>query len=204
MSRLVLAVLLCAAVLVTSGPTNVACAGDSSEWWMIYPVNDESSVEKLIFRYMKKVDGVEAELRFVGDSEDDLALVYELEPKAAPTIKCWVDTEVSGRDESKVRERVVKVTCFYVLPDQLKTDNGRAKLLEAINRYHQKYWMPHRFYLDKEGDIVVDNAINIPGKSYPVHAEMVRDVLLRTISGWDRFYEFLVNDLGLPKVSGGD
>ncbi len=199
MSRLVLGSFLCAVVLVLSDSVNA----DSSEW-MMYPVNDESSIEKLISRYMKKVDGVEAELRFIGESEDDLALLYQLKPKAAPTIKCGVDTQVSGRDEGKVTERVVKITCFYLLPERLKTAKMRERLFEAINKYHQKYWMPQRFYLDKDGDVVVDNAINIPGKGFPVHAEMIRDVLLRTVSGWNQFYEFLVDECDLPKVSGGE
>lgn len=185
-------------VLVLSGAANA----DSSEW-MMDPVNDESSIEKLISLYMKKVDGVEAELRLIGDSEDDLALLYQLKPKAAPTIQCGVDTPVSGRDERKVTERVVKITCFYVLPERLKTAKMRVRLFEAINKYHQMYWMPQRFYLDKDADVVVDNAINIPGKGFPVHAELIRDVLLRTVSGWNQFYEFLVDECDLPKVSGG-
>jgi len=199
MNRIALGFLL-AAGLAWSGP---ARAEESSDW-MMRPVNDESSIEKMIARYMKKVDQVEAELRFIGDSEDDLALLYQLKPKAAPVMKCGVDTQVSGGEPGHVAERVVKITCFYVLPEKFKTPAMRAKLFEAINKYHQKYWMPQRFYLDKDGDIVVDNAINIPGKEFPVHVELVRDVLLRTVSGWNGFYQILVDDLGLPKVSGGD
>ena len=54
-------------------------------------------------------------------------------------------------------------------------------------------------YLDAEGDLVLESFINIPGPDIPVHAEMVSDVLVRTLSTWKQYYAELARTAPLDE-----
>jgi hypothetical protein len=178
----------------TSASIAVEQESGTADWYMRV-VDDEESIEKRIATYFKQQYDVEAEYLFA--AEDDLYLQYVLSSANGdyPDILVYIDsqpsatTEVNG--EQKVIERRVTVSAFYILPDEFKTDEVRASLLEKINLWHMGRWVPQRIYLDGDGDIVMESNFNIPGDSYPVHVEIVGDQILRMNSAWQEFYSDL-------------
>jgi hypothetical protein len=167
----------------------------ASHEWLLPVVNDEETVEKRIARYIREVHGIEAEYKFAG--EDDLFLQYSFNSHGEdfPNIAVFVDSLPSNREETAdgdiITERRVTISAYYVLPDEAKTSDSRAALLEIINEWHIGKWVPQRIYLDHDGDIAMESSINVPGKDYEVHAEVVIDQMYRMYSAWASFYQVL-------------
>lgn len=163
--------------------------------WLLPVVDDEETVEKRIARYILEVHGIEAEYKFA--EEDDLFLQYSFnsDGQSFPKIAVFVDSLASNSEETDAgaitTERRVTISAYYVLPDEAKTPASRAALLEVINEWHIGKWVPQRIYLDHEGDIAMESSINIPGKDYEVHTEVVIDQMYRMYSAWASFYQVL-------------
>jgi len=169
---------------------------DAQDWYMRV-VDDEESIEKRIASYFKQQYNIEAEYLFA--EEDDLYLQYVLSSEDGdyPDILVYIDSQPSATSEvdgqTKVIERRVTVSAFYILSDEFKTPDVRATLLEKINLWHIGRWVPQRIYLDRDGDIVMESSFNIPGDSYPVHVEIIGDQILRMNSAWREFYSDLAD-----------
>ena len=174
-----------------SHPTVVSDRPDYSEW-LLQVCDDEESLEKRIATYFREQYDMEAEYLFV--NEDDLYLQYQFVSAEGefPDMAVFIDSQPSAMDEvngqTKVIERRVTVTAYFVLPEEIKTSDFRAILLEQINLWHNGRWVPQRIYLDIDGDIVLESAFNIPGDHYPLHAEIVGDQIMRMNSAWQEFY----------------
>ena len=77
----------------------------------------------------------------------------------------------------------------------------RARILDSLNEFQVGTWAPQRVYLDKDGDLCLAWSLNIPGSSYPVHAEQVADAVVRTAMGWKQLYEHLkASGVPLPRT----
>ena len=187
--------------LLPAARWSTAQAPGAEQSWMLYPVQDESSLERKIANYIKAKSKVEAVYKFFGEKNDDLYLQYTLIPQGAPRVRLAVDTMVSGRQQGRVSERVIKVSTYYVLPASAKTPEARRKILELNNTWHQKKWMPGRVFIDTDGDIAMETFVNIPGADTPVHAELIRDIILRTNSVWSEYYKQLAATVNLPTTT---
>lgn len=161
-------------------------------------VDDESSLERQVRTYIKDLRDVDASFRYLDDEEQDLVLVYGLNPDGdAPSFQIYVDTMISARDETGILERCFKIYGYYILDPEHKTPELRARILEYNNTYMQKRWMPHRIIIDKDGDIQFESFVNIPHKDVSVHAALIDDVLVRNVSAWRLYYEGLAEILDL-------
>ena len=188
-----------AALCVLSGGLSVADAPAGAGKWLLYPAQDEASVERKIAEYMKDRGNIDATIKYLDKEKKDLYLQYTLDPEGTPKINVGVDTMVTARDEGKVAKRAVRAAAFYVLPASAKTPEARRKILELNNTWHQQKWMPGRIYLDKDGDVALETYINIPGTATPIPAAMVADMLLRTNTMWGVYYKQLAGVVNLKK-----
>jgi hypothetical protein len=161
--------------------------------WLLQVCDDEESLEKRIATYFREKYDVEAEYLFL--EEDDLYLQYHFTSDEGhfPDMAVFVDSQASATEEvegeTRVIERRVTVSAYYVLADEIKTAELRSVLLEQINQWHIGRWVPQRIYLDNDGDIVLESTFNIPGDEYPVHAEIIGDQVLRMNNAWQEFYQ---------------
>jgi hypothetical protein len=182
------------AVVLSGCAGNPAVLSDRPNYseWLLQVCNDEESLERRIATYFREKYDVEAEYLFL--DEDDLYLQYHFSSDEGnfPDMAVFVDSQASATNEvdgeTRVIERRVTVSAYYVLPEEIKTAEVRGALLEQINEWHIGRWVPQRIYLDKDGDIVLESTFNIPGDDYPVHAEIVGDQILRMNNAWQEFY----------------
>jgi Putative bacterial sensory transduction regulator len=197
------AALLC--VLVLSGtvlPLAVAqdTAVEAPKVALLHVCEDEATVERAIGAYIKTQHDVDADIREWPRIPGDVFLSYSLSPANAPRAQVTVDTYVSARKDGVVLERRVTIRTHFVLEDKFKTPEIRAKLLELNNEFMKGRWIPHRVYLDKDGDVCLESHLNIPGKDYPIHPELVHDLIYRTLLSWDAYYPELAKVIPLPPL----
>lgn len=172
----------------------------SSPEWLLRPVQDESSLERTIAKYIRQKMDINAEVRFLDDDMEDMAIYYPLNPDEAPDLRVKVDTYSSRDDGDQVAERVISLTAWYVMPDEAKTPELRQKTLEVLNSQMLQFWTPDRFMIDGDGDIQIETFINIPHQQAPVHCECVLDSLMRMTSGWNRCYLALDDAIDLSDM----
>jgi len=196
MNRLIWMAAVGVAMLMWSLPQARAAKEDPR--WLLQVCQDESSLEKTIADYMKEEYDIQAGRHVTKQDDADIYLSYTLAPEGAPKIACIVDSEVSARNGDRVVERMIKIVAWYELPASAKTRQARAKILELNNEWHEKKWMPGRVYIDDDGDIRLETFLNIPSTTIPVHAELVRDLLVRTNAAWAEYYQTLAKSLSLP------
>ncbi len=172
----------------------------SSPEWLLYPAQDERSVETTIARYIKQKMNIKADVKFLDDDMSDLAIYYPILPREAPHLQVKIDTMSARKEADRIVERVIVLTAYYVMPDAAETPETRQKILEVSNEYMLKYWIPDRIMLDRDGDIVIQTLINIADKNAPIHCEAVVDGLTRMLSGWSSYYEMLDEAIGLSTM----
>ena len=175
--------------------------GLSHEESLLFVCQDEGSMERQIAHYIKKSHSNTARILASSKDKDDLYLKYSTTTDSGAKMQLVVDTMVSGRNKKTkvITERAIKVVGYFLLPDSAKTPASRAKILELNNKHMKRHFVPGGVYLDKDNDITFQTTINLPGKSIPVHAEMVHDTLSRFATSWDRYYEELARTVDLPK-----
>lgn len=185
--------LVVVAVLAVVTLSTTLFSAESMRDALLFVCQDESAIERQIHKYIKSKSGTDGTMELVGNGGDDLILRYTIGGEGAPTMRLIVDTMISARDRNqKVTERCVKVFGFYTL-----TEQEQARLSDSrINEFNQQWmvdmWMPHRvLYEEKEHRIAFESYANIPGAEYPVHAEIVSDLLTRTDSAWRRYWKDL-------------
>lgn len=161
--------------------------------WFLQVTDDEESMEKLIGNYIKSVYNVSPTYKF--DEKDNMYLTYDLSEN--PKIIAVIDSRPSGWSEEgkKVTEKRVWISSFYVLPESAKKNDMRNKILELNNSWNNNTWVPHRIYITNDGFIAMQSSINVPGKEYQVHAELVRDILVRTVTFWNEYSKELAEVL---------
>jgi hypothetical protein len=180
----------CATTGGIAAQSSGSVSGDAD--WLMRVVDDEETIEKRIATYFREHYDVEAEYLFA--DENDLYLQYVLSSDGGdyPDLLVYIDSQPSATNvvdgEQTTTERRVTVSAYFVLPEEFKTANARAMLLEKINHWHIGRWVPQRIYLDEDGDIVLESTFNIPGDDYPVHVEIVGDQILRMNTAWQEFY----------------
>jgi hypothetical protein len=195
--KTILEVLALAAAAFAVLPLALAQDDEPDPWLTV--VQDESSVERKIQKYLEHHYGFESDVRMLDMERGDIVLDVEVpgEEAGEPVLSCVIDTEQSGHEEDDtVAERVILITSYYYVPDEKKTPAFRARILELNNRFSEEFWMPHRYYIDDDGDVVLESALNIPGPTYRVHAEMVYDLLVRTHTAWVKYLPELEKVLG--------
>jgi hypothetical protein len=183
--------------LMVAGPGVAQPTGGKDEW-LLYPAQDEASVERKVAAYLKATEGLEGKIETFEADTSDVYVLYKLTPGNAPGILVTVDTLVAGKDKDKVTERTIELAAVYTLADEAKTPAVRQKILELNNSWHQENWTPGRIYLDTDGDLVLETYVNIPGQNTPIHAELVRDALLRIKSAWNEYYPRLAPIIKTP------
>lgn len=161
--------------------------------WFLNVTDDNESIEKLIGNYLKSVYNVFPTYKF--DEKDNMYLTYDLSEN--PKIIAAIDSRESGWSEGgkKVTEKRVWISSYYALPEAAPKNDTRKKILELNNSWHNRTWVPHRIYITDDGIIAMQSSINVPGKDYPVHAELVRDILVRTVTFWNEYYKELAEVL---------
>lgn len=159
---------------------------------LLFVCQDESTIEQQVRRYLKEKYDIDATMRYLDDEDTDLMLVYALSPRdeGVPDIKFFVDTMISARDTEtrEVNERCLKINAYFILPDTYKTETWTRRIQTLNDDWHRRQWMPHRVYLDKDNDIAMESFINIPSRNVPVHADMVYDLLVRSLNAWSAYY----------------
>ena len=175
----------------------------SSSEWLLFPAQDESSVETKIAKYIKKKRGVQAEVKFIDEAMSNLAIYYPSGGGEIPRIKVRINSQSAAKVDGKITERVVFVSAWYVMPTASKKPEVRRKILEVNNQYMTKYWIPDHITLDSDGDIQLQTMINISDQKAPVHCEAVLDSIMRLANGWQTYYKLLDEAIGLSKMSSG-
>ena len=180
--------------LVAVLATSVFAAGS-----LLYPTDSEGDLERQIGKYFEEDKGWNVDYTMWDESKDDVILKVSFQAEDAPSLTLNVDTFASAHNsDGDVTETRVKVSTwveYHITPDH----KHRQKALEAINSYMATKWVPYRVYLDKDGDVVLESMINIPGKSYPVHSEFIYDLVYRTVTAWTALYAEL-KDAGLERL----
>ncbi|MBP8130539.1 MAG: hypothetical protein KA184_13250 [Candidatus Hydrogenedentes bacterium] len=159
---------------------------------LLFVTQDESSAERSIEAYLKRVLQWNARVDYIGDNRDDMILHYDFaKDPECPGLSILIDTQPSNRGSSgETVERAIQIRTYYILPDSLKTPEHRAELLEMNNTFLQEVW-PVQVYLDTDNDIAFQCTINIPNKSVPVHMNMVADRMARMLGCFCDFFERL-------------
>ena len=161
---------------------------------LLFVCQDESTIEENIAAYIEAKHGVQARRSFSGPNKDDLVLTYTISPGGdTPELKVLVDTMISGRarEGGEVKSRMVKIFSFYKSDAVRSNESLRTEVLKLNDQFMKERWLPHRLYLDKDNDIVMESCINIVGADTPIHAEMVHDTLARLVGSWKEYYSRL-------------
>jgi hypothetical protein len=204
-SRVRIAALLIAGSLlctIQGAGGNQDNAASQASRWLLYPEQDESSVETKIAAYLKEKDGTNAVMANIGDDATDLVCLYAAPTK--PRLLIAVDTHIAGvnRQTRKVTARSVEVSGHYILPDSAKTPVLRGRLLDLVNTWHQAHLAPGHICLDRKGDLELTTHVIIPSPDVPIHAEVVRDSVYRMVVLWSDFYAQVAKTADLPIPEG--
>jgi hypothetical protein len=155
---------------------------------LLYPTNSEGDLERQIGKYFEDEKGWNVDYSVWDEAKDDIILKVRFQAEDAPSISLSVDTFASAQDsDGDVTETRIKVSAwaeYHITPNH----KDREKALETLNTYMSTKWVPYRVYLDKDGDVYMESMVNIPGASYPVHAEFVYDLVYRMVTAWTALY----------------
>ena len=178
--------------LLLSGETPLRAAAQDEGGALLFPTSSDRDLEKQIGKYLQENKGWEVDYNLYRGDPDDVLLKLRFDwDDGVPAVVYTIDAIASGRDEAdEVTETRIRVATYYKLGITAQ-HAMRAKALEALNDYHEKYWMPHRLYLDGDGDVICESSLNIPGIFSPLHAEGVADAVARSNSGWRTLHEHL-------------
>ena len=167
-----------------------------SEWLLTLDQTDDTII-KLIGKYIETFYDVIP--KYLIDKHEKLVLTYEISSDKYPRITLLVECLPSWYREDKkgveITERRVRISTYYVLPESCKLAANRNRILELNNNWHNKTWIPHRLYITEEGLLAMQSSINIPGKGFSVHAELVRDLIARTLMFWEAYSDELAEVL---------
>ncbi len=197
---LTLAVAVCAAVLIIPTIRNAQSQVKPTADPKLTVTQDESTLEKAIDNYLTLTKGITGGISRFNDKErKDLLVAYPISSDKVPDIRVVIDTLAAEKDaDGKTRERVIMVQSFYELPASAKTPEARRKLLELCTKWMDGHWSPGGVYVDSDGDLAWRTAINIPGRNFSVHAELVYDAVARMGPFWRSFYPLMKKELNLP------
>ena len=166
--------LLCVLFIVLWVP--LARAGDD----VLTVTQDESSMERVIERYLKANYSNPVEEKKI--TESDLELLVKMEGKGGPDFDVVVDTQSSNKtNDGTVIERVITVqiyTGFKVPADK------RAAMFEAINKFQAGAWFAS-IYIDEDEEISVQWCVNVMKQAMPT--EYVTDAVIRVADTWRKF-----------------
>jgi hypothetical protein len=159
---------------------------------LLFVTQDESQVEKQIGAYLGDVKGLNVTYRNRGENNEDKFLGVSFNADEAPSITMIIDTSPSANRDGQASERRVKIYSYFTYGIK-ENHPKRAKVLEVLNLFMTESWSPGRLYLDSDGDVILQSDVNIPGQDYPVHPEMVYDLMSRMVLSWKELYPALVS-----------
>ena len=170
--------------------------------WMLFPRDDQSSTEKLIYDYIKACHGIKGAMYRSKTNQDDIWLAYSFAMKDVPKLRIIVDTASRRKDQDsgRVLEQRIKVMAFFTLPEAVK--EGRKyhnALLDFHNDYMTRYWVPGRIRISRRGNIVLETNLNIPSPDTPMHPEMVWDQMGKMALSWKSYYKELKDRVPLEE-----
>lgn len=169
---------------------------DPDSKWLVFSVNDESTMEEKIGEYLRSVKKLNVSYTYAKSDPSDLILKihFTLDPK--PDVMINVDTMSASRDGS---ERCITVRSWYIVPDRYKKNAASMDKIRRFNeRFMEKYFVPERVYCDKDDDIAMACYLNVPGKDTPVHAEFVADLVARVAGSWKQYFQSFREEVGDP------
>ena len=169
---------------------------DPDSKWLVFSVNDESTMEEKIGEYLRTVKKLNVSYTYAKSDPSDLILKihFTLDPK--PDVMLNVDTLSSSRDGT---ERCITVRAWYILPDRFKKSASDMDRIRRYNeRFMEKYFAPERVYVDKDDDLAMSCYLNVPGKDTPVHAEFVADLVARMAGAWTTYFKGFTEEIGNP------
>jgi hypothetical protein len=159
----------------------------------------DKDLEQQIGKYFSEEKGWKVDYSQYGEDENDLLLEVSFGSDEAPPISFLIDVVPAAKQGDQITESRVRIQAWFTTeigPDHPK----RVDWLEALNAFNAQYWMPHRTFLDGDGDLWLDSNINIPGADYPVHPELIADAVIRTAYAWETLAEHLRGrNLPVPK-----
>ncbi len=180
MSNRLLAVVLTASALVLAWAVGAWC--DDAR---LTVVQDETSMERVIERYLKENHQLIIEEKTL--DSDDLYLELPFKGDPMPKFRMAIDTQPLNRGEDgEVIERGVLVN-LYTDVRIPKEDFARA--MEAINDWNRKKAFSS-IYIDTDGEVVCCWILNVLPEGLPT--EYVYDTVARLQNIWKGLYPVLM------------
>ncbi len=196
-----------AAVFAGTSDAVLAGTGIRGGSSMLRVTQDESSMELQLAEYLEATEGWFCRKIDNPAGGDDVILQFPFKlGDGIPKVDLLIDTSPSATEHGQVTERAVRVWFWHELPDEAKDYDTRQKVLELNNRWMQEHWAPARIVIDPDGDLIFETWVNVPGEDAPMHAEAVRDAVIRLLSAWKDYSGQLRRVVGTCRTptSGGD
>jgi len=171
------------ACLISVGLTSEGAA-QNDEVVLLFPTNDEGTIEKEIARYLSNKD-LNVQLQVNPNDTEDFFITSAWDVGNNPSIRIIIDTQRSNRDGS---ERVILLKAW---PVSSISNADRVRFLEFINKWMDDSWVPPQLYIDRDNDLAFTWPINVSAPFAPVHAEQVYDALVRMVSSWNNMADKL-------------
>ena len=173
-----------------------AAADDVAAEYLLFPCEDESTVEQQIGKYLEKRREWKIQYELIGDEKDDLILRigFSTEDEIVKSKQIIIDTQVTGQDGGQTTERAIRVFVFVSVPEAFQNARSRQALLEFTNNFMDKQWSPGRVCIDQDFDLLFETWVNIPSRSTPVHCEMIYDAAVRLLMAIDEYMDQLAED----------
>jgi hypothetical protein len=147
-------------------------------------VQDESSMERIIERYLIDKHQLTVQEKVSKDDKDDLYLDLPFKAGMTPKFRMSIDTQVLNRDDktNKVIERGILINLYsgIMVPPQ-----RRAAVLEVINHCNKQKAFAS-VYIDDDGEIICCWILNVLDDG--LHPEYVFDVVARLDKIWRGLY----------------
>jgi hypothetical protein len=174
MKRLIL--LIVAATALGSWSAATARAQDE----MLTVVQDESSMEQTIERYLKATQQMVVNEKRSGD---DMWLELPMKGEPMPSYRLTIDTQsLNKNNKGRVIERGVRIQALTGIK---VPDARRAAVLRVLNNFNRDKVFS-AVYVDTDGEVMLDWTLNVmaPG----LHVEYVYDVVVREDKLWRELY----------------
>jgi hypothetical protein len=143
-------------------------------------VQDESSMEQTIERYLKATYQMTVSEKVKGD---DLWLELPMKGDPAPSYRLLIDTQALNKDRSgRVIERGVRIQALTGIK---VPETRRTAVLRVLNNFNRDKVFA-AVYVDTDGEVMLDWTLNVmaPG----LHTEYVYDVIVRENKLWRELY----------------
>ena len=154
----------------------------AQELILLTPTSDGSTNELLIGKYFETKGTKYSVITSNKDKKDKwLKLVFAFE--GIPELTIYVDNYKVNDTESRIQ-----LESWPKLGKYPKGSEKRKNMLEFINGWANRKWIPQNVYITEKEQIKFVANFNIPGEGTAIHPEVVRDMAMRIAASWKNFY----------------